>query len=364
MVGSAKKIAFLTNLPAPYRFPIWDKMAEFVDLKVYFLMRERNWRNWSPPINKIWRYEFLGLRSIRIREYDLIPQIFGVKRVLKGIDLVIIGSWEIPFYMRTIFYAKKSGIPIVQFYESINASQRFKSGVIAYLRSVLIRKATLVVTFGPGSTNAVVKMGVPPSSILELFNPVDVSWFNSFAVNNRVTESKGHKYIYVGQLIERKNIFNLIDAFEQIRTELDTLTLVGEGKLFVRLKEYVRFKSLEGKVIFTGQKNQSELASIYSRSNTLILPSENEVWGLVVNEALACGLHVVVSKKSGVSSFVEGMPGAYLCNTDSKSIALGMASSRRSWNGYLEAPLIMKFTPEKFAEQLILGINKTITRIN
>jgi len=351
-----KRIIFLTNLPAPYRFPIFDKMTEFVDLKVFFILGERNWRNWPAPTNRVWQHEFLDLFSIRIKEYEFVPQFKAAKKVLKCADLVIVGSWEIPIYMRTIYLAKKSGVPIVQIYESIEKSQRFRSGFIARVRSSLIKKATFVVTFGAESTKAVQDMGVPHSSILELFNPVDVSWFHNYSIKNRVPDSDGHKYLYVGQLIERKNLFNLIDAFNHVHSENDTLMIVGEGHLKSTLEEYVKTKTLHGKVIFVGPKNQLDLAAIYSKSNTLVLASENEVWGLVVNEALACGMHVVVSKNSGVSAFVDGMPGVFLSATDSQSIAKSMTESKSQWEGFVESPPIMGFTPELFAELLMAHI--------
>ena len=101
-----------------------------------------------------------------------------------------------------------------------------------------------------------------------------------------------------------------------------------------------------------GHKNQEELAALYAASNTLILASANEVWGLVVNEALASGLHVVVSDKCGVAEFIIGMKGAYTCSTDPGSIEYAMRKSVEAWTGYIQEPEILLYTPEKFAEEM------------
>jgi glycosyltransferase involved in cell wall biosynthesis len=364
MTLKSRKVVFLTNLPAPYRFPIWDRMAGSIKLKVFFLLKKSNWRKWTAPANVTWEYEFLGFRSFRFDEYEIVPHFWGIKRVLRDADAVIIGSWEIPFYMRAIYFSKKSDIPIIQIYESTEKSQRFKSGFLARFRALLIKKAQIVVTFGSDSTQAVLNMGVSKEVILELFNPVDVSWFHEYSVKNRVQETPGHKYLYVGQLIERKNLYNMIDAFKIVSEQHDTLTVVGDGRLLDKLQEYVKHNSLQDKVFFSGPKNACDLASIYSRSNTLILASVNEVWGLVVNEALACGMHVVVSKNTGVSAFVSGMPGVYISETDAISISMKMKESKSDWKGFLTQHSILDYTPERFADELIERMWQKIFKLN
>ena len=74
---------------------------------------------------------------------------------------------------------------------------------------------------------------------------------------------------------------------------------------------------------------------------------------MVVNEALASGLQAVVSDRCGVAEFVENMPGCYITSTDPRSIADAMAKSRQNWNGYIDAPQILDYTPERFADEIV-----------
>jgi glycosyltransferase involved in cell wall biosynthesis len=196
-------------------------------------------------------------------------------------------------------------------------------------------------------------MGVAPQKIITLFNPVDVSWFHSFAQSHRVQQVPGHRFIYVCQLIERKNVAAVIRAFAEIRSESDTLTIAGDGPLAQSLKELTQTLGVSDSVLFAGHQNQEELAKLYAASNTLILASTNEVWGLVVNEALASGLHVVVSDKCGVADFIKDMKGAYISSTDQKSIQKALIKSSQEWSGYIKDPEILKFTPEKFADGVL-----------
>jgi glycosyltransferase involved in cell wall biosynthesis len=337
-------------MPAPYRFPIWARIAESFDIKVAFLLGEKNWRNWNVPHGQTWRHEFLSLKSINLKEYDLIPSIRGVNELLRDVDVLILGGWESPFYIRAMSLAKRKNIRVIQFYESTKDTHRIKNGLIRRIRTAVISKADLIVTISTASTMAVEAMGIDSQKIITLFNPVDVCWFHSFTRDHRTPFSTSHHYIYVGQLIERKNAATIIRSFAAIRGNADTLTIAGDGPLLHILKNLA--------TTLVGHRSQEELAKLYAASNTLILVSTSEVWGLVVNEALASGLHVVVSDKCGVAEFVHAMDGVFICGTDQKSLQEAMHASSIKWSGHLQNPEILKYTPEKFADQITSAISR------
>jgi len=249
--------------------------------------------------------------------------------------------------------AKRKRIPIIQFYESTLDSHRFNNLLIRKIRSSILSQADFIVTAGSASTKAVTAMGIAPEKIITLFNPVDVSWFYAFAKDHRVLTTTGHRFIYVGQLIERKNVATVIRSFAEIKNDNDTLTIAGDGTLTQELKNLATTLGIPDSVNFVGHKNQAELAALYATSNTFILASTNEVWGLVVNEALASGLHAVVSAKCGVADFVKEMKGVYICSADQQSIKAMLIKSRDEWDGYIPEPEILKFTPERFAVGII-----------
>jgi glycosyltransferase involved in cell wall biosynthesis len=145
----------------------------------------------------------------------------------------------------------------------------------------------------------------------------------------------------VGQLIARKNVANAIAAFAQIRQPDDTFTIVGGGELRDALQGHALSLGLADSVVFAGQKAGEALIEEYARANTLVLPSTNEVWGLVANEALAAGLHVVISDRCGATPDIRTMQGVYVAGTDSSSLAAAMVSSRSEWNGWITKPQIL-----------------------
>lgn len=352
-IDRVPNILWLTNLPAPYRFPIWDHMADFVTLKVVFLLKKKNWRNWPEPVNKNWNYNYLSLNSIQLFEYDVIPSVRGVRRILKNIDIAIIGGWESPIYIRTILKAKKKKIKIIQFYESNSETHIFAKGPIAHIRKWIFSKPDFFVTISKSSKETLLALGIAPEKIVTLFNPADVHWFYEHSREMSYIPTPGHRFLYVGQLIQRKNIARLIEAFALVRTEFDILTVAGEGNEVNALKKMTNELGISEFVKFIGHKNQSELAQIYGQHSTLILPSTNEVWGLVVNEALACGMQVIVSEKCGVADLVKGMDGVFLCEPTISSISEGLYWAKRNWRGFIKNPKILEYNPKTFAEKLI-----------
>ena len=356
------RIVWLTNLPAPYRIPIWNKLAQSFDLNVVFSLKEDNYRGWSQPKNQNYSYKFLNKFSLHWNSLELVLGIQGVKGVLEPADILIAGGWESPIVIRALLITRKMSIPSVLFYESTLNSRRFNGFLARKFRSWVFSLADYVVTVGKASTEAALDIGVPSEKIVTLFNPVDVQWFSNFANRNRVEVSRGHRFIYVGQLIERKNVAALIDAFSNIRQPDDLLTIVGDGPLSLGLAAQVKLLGLEKVIRFTGHCDQEQVALEYSRSDTFILPSTEEVWGLVANEALASGLHAVISIKAGVAEFVQPMPGVFIAEPTTNEIAKALELSRAKWVGPISKPEILSYTPERFAAELT-GLLKDIEKI-
>lgn len=93
---------------------------------------------------------------------------------------------------------------------------------------------------------------------------------------------------------------DLLVAFHNARKRgIDaTLAFVGSGEQEEKLKEYVRQQQLPD-VHFLGFRNQSELPGIYSVADVFVLPSQDEPWGLIINEVMCAGLPVIASSEIG-----------------------------------------------------------------
>lgn len=108
-------------------------------------------------------------------------------------------------------------------------------------------------------------------------------------------------FVFVGKLVERKRPFDLVRAIEKLAAEGErvALLLIGDGPDRRRIEEYTKLRELQC-VRFLGFVNQSEMPKFYSLSDVFVLPSEMDPRGTVTNEAMACGLPVVISDRVGV----------------------------------------------------------------
>ena len=113
--------------------------------------------------------------------------------------------------------------------------------------------------------------------------------------------------LFASKLIFRKRAADLLKAFEEITSSHKSafLLIAGSGPEEPVLREAASGSG--AKVQFLGFKNQTELPALFAASDIFVLPSAGEPWGLVVNEAMAAGLPVIVSDDVGAApDLVEG----------------------------------------------------------
>ena len=139
------------------------------------------------------------------------------------------------------------------------------------------------------------------------------------------------RYLYVGRLVEVKNVRLLIEAFNR---NGKPLTIVGDGMLRASLE-----RQAHDNIHFIGFVENEKLGAIYQAHDVFILPSYYEPWGLVVEEALYWGLPVIVSDKVGSSiNMVKDLEtGIIFKSNDVESLQAAMSDMERHYNRYLQS---------------------------
>ena len=150
---------------------------------------------------------------------------------------------------------------------------------------------------------------------------------------------------------DRKNISAIIEAFTQLAASEDRLDIVGEGpeRPHIEAVRLAMAPSVRERVLLHGHLDFDALTHLYAEAHTLVLASTQEVWGMVVNEALACGLHAVVSDRCGVAASVCNMRGVHVTGTSSAELAGAMRMSREEWTGFIREPEIIRYSPRSSA---------------
>jgi len=106
-------------------------------------------------------------------------------------------------------------------------------------------------------------------------------------------------FLFSAKLIERKDPFTLLRAFERMRhRERAAVVFMGDGVLREPLERYAREQHLDG-AHFIGFINQAAIPKHYAMADVFVLPSLAEPRGSVINEAMACGLPVIVTDRCG-----------------------------------------------------------------
>jgi glycosyltransferase involved in cell wall biosynthesis len=179
------------------------------------------------------------------------------------------------------------------------------------LRRWLVRKAAAYVAYGTAAAHYLISIGAEPNRVFCAWNTVDLEGISSAAQAAAARRPEispkyclaGKNLLYVGSLVERKGVRELVSA--ALAAECDSedwaLHLVGGGPLTDELKARVRAAGREANFRFHGLRPEADVAELLGVVDGFILPTKREAWGLVINEAMACGVPVVASPCAGAT---------------------------------------------------------------
>jgi glycosyltransferase involved in cell wall biosynthesis len=199
---------------------------------------------------------------------------------------------------------------------------RLKGVVKASALRRLFSRVDRFLSIGTRNTEFYRLYGVPQSRISFAPYAVDNGWFEAGAGRARANLAETRErfglppnstlFLFCGKLIPLKRVEDAIRALAAARKEVScALVLAGQGALDASLRDLASSLGVLNAVRFLGFKNQAELPEIYGACDALVLPSDHEAWGLVVNEAMAAGLAIAVSDAVGSAvDLVDGSNGA------------------------------------------------------
>jgi glycosyltransferase involved in cell wall biosynthesis len=354
------RVVWAMNVAPPYRLPVWDSLSRRVDLEIWLLAANEHNRRWSVPGDK--RYVVKLLRAVGLRRGESVHYALTHRISLQGPtpDVIVLPGWDSPAAWQLMLWAKRRGVNTLAFNESTVESHEHHHGIIDRSRSWFFRHADGVLTVSPGSTKAVLAGGVPVRQITQLVNAVDVKTIRQGACGVKRPLGRGpHSFLFIGQLIERKRPDLVVEALTGLPDD-SRLVIAGEGPLRRHLCDLVRQKGLERRVEFLGYVQPADIPEILGRCDTLVLPSQEEVYGLVVTEALAAGLHVVLSERAGIADVVRDMQGTWVVAPRLETLVAGMRASAEAWSGPIATPAVLGHTPDAMAASIAEAAHVTM----
>lgn len=174
--------------------------------------------------------------------------------------------------------------------------------IIKPISELLIYKAKGFLAVSIFAENYFKSLRVKPEKIYRFGYFLNVRKFDFVKTNPTIIQ-----LIFVGQLIERKGIFTLLKAIENLAktTQNFHLNILGNGILEEQIKQYIQIYHLENFITLQGVINSENVAQYIQKSDLLILPSIFDGWGIVINEALQSHVPVLISDQCGAKELIK-----------------------------------------------------------
>jgi glycosyltransferase involved in cell wall biosynthesis len=213
-------------------------------------------------------------------------------------DIVFVTGWAIPSFMRLASQARRAGGKVVCMADnSFRGDARQWLGAVAY-RLAYRRFYDHVWVPGKSAAHLMRFYGVPTDRISQGLYTADTSVFQC----ETALASRPLRFVFAGQFIERKNLLRMCAAFLRFRRRSSRpceLHLYGAGPLRDRIPDHPD-------IHVHGFATPSRLSAALNAARCLILPSLIDHWGLVVHEAAACGVLLIVSDATGAAEDLCG----------------------------------------------------------
>jgi len=217
-----------------------------------------------------------------------------------------LGGYVDPTMWLAFAMSKLLKIPVIYWTEGIKEPKSILGMITRPLRTLFVKKASAVVVPGKLSRSYVISLGADVEKVFIAPNTIDNELFieASDKYQSDKEELKGQLglkckvvILYVGQLIRRKGIEYLLYAYRKLEQERDDIALVvvGSGTLETHLKDLANSLKIKNFKIVHSGLSLEELIRLYSVADIFVLPTLEDIWGFVINEAMACGLPVVAT---------------------------------------------------------------------
>ena len=320
-----KKVIFITNIPNPYRIPLFNEInRKFngmqVHLKVVFGSEGYKRRMFHLDLSEIkFDFEILNDKAHTFSQ-DGEKTLFFYKGLLKLLrrekpDAVIVAGFS-SATMQVWLHKLLSGTPYVIYSGSIETKSRNTGFLRKVQRKLLLNSASAFVVYGNKAKEYLVNAGASASKIFIGRNTVDTTFFaektKAFKQASGVSDNRTH-FTYVGYLVPRKNVQLLLEAIKLVAEKRPDICLdiLGDGISRPELEKYVSENRLSEIVNFHGFRQKDELPAFFAKSSGFLFQTDFDIWGLVLNEAMAAGLPCIASPNAGASFdlVVEGETG-------------------------------------------------------
>jgi glycosyltransferase involved in cell wall biosynthesis len=317
MPAMKRRLMIISEIIAPYRIPVFNALAqhEGIDLRVVFLAEtDASLRQWQIYRDEIrFAYEVLPSWRFRIGANSVLLN-WRVRASLKKFapEAIICGGYNYPASWEALSWSRRNGADFILWSESNRYDARSRRRWVESLKSYFVASCDRFVVPGKSSFAYLQSLGRAADKIFTAPDAVDNDWFEDHANIARSQSAElrnrlglpGRFILFVGRLVREKGIFDLLEAYGRLEDDVRSavgLVFAGDGKSTAEL-EWSAKRIRPGTIHVAGFAQREALAAIYGLADVFVLPTHSDPWGLVVNEAMACGLPVIVTSVAGCAA--------------------------------------------------------------
>ena len=295
-----KRVLYLTNIPSPYRVEFFNELTKYMDVTVAFELRNAKNRDEAWQSGENYKFKAVFMKPLITRtESAYCPEVFKLLKEFKN-DIIVVGGYATPTGMAAILYLKAKKIPFYLNCDGgfIGDDSLFKKKV----KTFFIGSATYYLSTGVGADKYLMHYGVKKERIYHYsfssLREEDIEEAvkkrdEKVSLRNKIGLAEKNIIVFVGSFIHRKGIDILLKACTNME---DTAVVLIGGSDISAYKDMVSEK-LKEHIYPVGFKNKEEMKKYYQAADLMVLPTREDIWGLVINEAMAQGLPAVTTNR-------------------------------------------------------------------
>lgn len=368
-----KILIFWLNI-GPYHIARLAHLAKYYQVTAVELLRaQTDHYYWQVHQTNDYPFEWITLFPSATREAEIIRHDFRQKfdelcaRINPDVLLIPGYSPYWPYYM--LQWAKQYHKPPILMIDS-NAFDKRRNFFLEWIKSRIVRRYDGVIAAGTTSADYMHYLGQPRDRIFTGYDVVDNDYFMHASQHVRQASSDWREklalpdkyFLVVARLVPKKNLMCLLRAYHRYRQHHPSgwgLVICGEGPLRAEIEWLIRQLDIPD-VVLAGFVQIDTLPVYYALASALVLASTEEQWGLVINEAMACGLPIICSRSAGASYdlvrdgengyIIEPTSVESLCTALSKMTSLSVVD--RAVMGELSLKFIADWSLDRFADSV------------
>lgn len=318
-----KQVLFLTNYPSPYRVRFFDELAQYAQVTVLFADRKekQKHRNADWYISGKGEFQAVQLKKhiAAFGRFDLCVDVLGWLK--REYDAIVVCGYSNPTMILAMLWMRLHRIP---FYMEVDGGLIRQEGKGKYrVKKTLVGMASQWLSTGDSTTRYLTHYGAKEEKVYRYpFSSLyarDIREEIAGAEEKQQLRKKlgikeSRVILSIGQFIPRKGFDVLMHSAVQLPEDTGVYIVGGEAT-----EDYYRLREELGlsRVHFLGFQKKENLADYYRAADLFVLPTREDIWGLVINEAMAYGLPVVTTDRcvAGLTLVEDGVNG-YLVPID------------------------------------------------